>query len=108
MSVASKVACTKPDVSGRLDGKAGLAGFAERLEDDALSGLPAAAIPRAMATAADALAEELFLRLMRWVGLIEPTDSECEWVRGWGERVWELTAAPAGERVGGEARLVFS
>ena len=69
-------------MSGKLDGNAALAGFAERLEDDALSGLPAAAIPRAMATAADALAEELFLRLMRWVGLIEPTDSECEWVRG--------------------------
>jgi hypothetical protein len=101
--LASKVACTNPELSGRLDGNAALAGFG-RLE---LSGLPAAAIPRAMATAADALAEELFLRLMRWTGLMEPTESECEWVRGWGERVWELTAAPAGERVGGEA-LVFS
>jgi hypothetical protein len=82
MSLASKVACTKPEVSGRLDGKAALVGFAEARLEDALSGLPAAAIPRAMATAADALAEELFLRLMRWVGLIEPTDSECAWVRG--------------------------
>jgi hypothetical protein len=103
MSLASKVAWTN-DVSGRLDGKAAFAGFAVRFA----SGLPAAAIPSAMATAAEALADELFLRLMRWTGLMEPTERECEWARGWGERVWELTAAPAGERVGGEARLAFS
>lgn len=50
----------------------------------------ASPISRTAAATAAALAEPLFLRVTRCVGISEPADMECEWWREWLLRAGKL------------------
>jgi hypothetical protein len=79
--LGSNAGCPNPEAAGRLDGKEDFDEARPERFDGPLapSGMFAAAMLTAAATAAeDACEELLFLRPIRLVGLMEPTDKECE------------------------------